>query len=648
MKNLEKKRKNVSKRKKNGDRSNSKASVMSVRKMKIILGFVFVGFAYLIYKLVSIAYNGGDEYSLAVLDQRYSSLNSSVGIYTTKRGTIYDANKIPLAESRLVYIIVYDPKLISSLEPSPEKQKLKKRKLEDKLINLPEEINAFLYKNLKLEKGILERLLEKNKNSNYKEIAINLEHSECESVIKAIDSGKLPAGVTYKKQYVRKYPNNNLACDVIGYLQSDGVGRWGLEESYDSYLKGKKERNLGIVNEDNDFVIIKEERGDGYNLILNIDFMVQKYITEAMERYAEKYHPLGMEIIVMDPRDARVLGMASYPNFDLNKPHDLSKFFTDKQLDEIQKNAGSKKAYNEKISNFKNNLWKNGAIVNAYEPGSTFKSFTLAMALEEHKIDKETPFTCWGAKVPYEGEKPISCHKHSGHGKIDYRVALAQSCNVAFMDIGEFIGRSLFYDYFRNFGFGAITGIDLRGEISARELMYTEEKLNPVELQTSSFGQGFNITPIQLITSYCALINGGYLYEPRVVDRIEASDGTIIKKNEPRLRRVMLSREVSDEVRRVMGKVVEQGTGSGAAIKGYSIGGKTGTAEKNKRADKDYVVSFIGFSPVENPEVLALVVIDDPDKERVSSVEAVRVFKDMMTDVLPYLRVTKDYSKTEK
>ncbi len=637
-------------------------------KSTFVLISIFIGFGYLIYCLVNIAFVEGKNYDLVVLRQRADSKNVSYGFSENKRGSILDANGIPLAESHLIYTIVYDPKLIISLEESESKKS-------DELINLREEINAFLYEQLNLSEGSLEKLLEEKKESHFEKILVNAEFSECAEVIQAIDSRKLPAGVTYNKEYTRNYPYGDLACDIIGFVRGDNIGLWGLEKRYDDYLKGKKGRNFGLVDENDDFIITNIEEKDGYNLVLNINYMVQKYITEAMDRYAKENNPMAMEVIVMDPRDARVLAMASYPSYNLNNPYSLSDFFSKDDLDKIRngikreddferitkfkyftnkdeeilkQGCKDEEEYGKIIQHFRDNLWKNGAIVNTYEPGSTFKSFTLAMALEEGIIDENDTYMCRGSKVPFEGERPIKCHKWSGHGLIDYSAALAGSCNVAFMDIGEAIGRNIFYEYTRNLGFGSVTNIDLDGEVSARGLLNPLDKLNPVELQTNAFGQGFNITPIQLITAYSALINGGFYYEPHVVNRVVDEDGTIIMKNDKKLQRVILSKEVADEVRYQLGNVVEGGTGSKAAIEGYSIAGKTGTAEKGKRSEKDYILSFIGFSPIENPEVLALVVIDDPDKDDVSSAEAIKVFKDMMKDVLPYLRITKDYSKIEK
>ena len=333
----------------------------------------------------------------------------------------------------------------------------------------------------------------------------------------------------------------------------------------------------------------------------------------------------------MDPRDGQILGMAAYPDYDLNKPYDLSKYFSEEEITSLT---------GEEKKDFRLELWKNQVISNGYEPGSTFKPFTVAMALEEHRINLENDtFFCSGSKIPFPGEKPISCWKKSGHGEQTIFEALSNSCNVALMDIGLLVGRDFFYHYQQMFGFGAVTGIDLPGDVSMRNNLYKLDELDDVQLQTSSFGQGQELTPIQLIAAFAALINGGNLYEPQLMREIVASDGRLIMDNEPVILRKVISEEVSELTKEMLEVVVDEGTGKSAQIEGYSVGGKTGTAEEGDRDIKEYIVSFIGFSPTDNPEVIALVVVDKPKSEDASSIYAARIFKDMMTNILPYLRV---------
>ncbi len=595
-------------------------------RSRILFALLILFFALLCYKLVKVAFFSEIDYNKKVLNQRVNEMNKSSGDLEPKRGSISDVNGVPLAESLDVYSIIYDPKLLLDLKDGQKDGE-----------DVVKEINTFLYEHLELETGSLERLLEERDFSHYEKIAIDLDYKDAEDVILAIEKAELK-GVSYEKNFMRKYPHKDLASDVIGFVSRDGSGLLGIEGVYDEYLRGKSGREFGSASSAGDFEMIKEKEEAGADVITNIDLTVQGFAMEAMQAYVEKNNPLGMEVILMDPRDGRILGMASYPSYDLNSPYDLDKFFTKEEQDAMS---------DEEISRFRNELWRNGAISNTYEPGSTFKPFTLAMGLEEHRVDAGSNYNCKGFKIPFKDEQPIHCHKLSGHGNQDYVKALGNSCNVAFMDMGVAIGKELFAKYIRAFGFGSITGVDLNGESSARSLLYKEEQLNPVELQTSSFGQGFNVTPIQLITGFSSLINGGFLYEPHIVNRVVDTNGTVLLRNEKSLQRVVISKGTASRVSKALAAVVDDGSGRRAKIEGYSIGGKTGQAEKGDRDTKDYIISFIGYSPIESPEIIALVVIDDPDKDDVSSLDAVIVFREIMEKVLPYMRVSKDYSTLE-
>ncbi len=592
-------------------------------RSRILFVLIILFFGLLSYKLVKVAFFSEIDYNKKVLNQRVNEMNKSSGDLEPKRGSISDVNGVPLAESLDVFSIIYDPKLILDLIANQKDGEDAKK-----------DINDFLYEHLDLEAGSLEKLLDERDFSHYEKIAVELEYKDVEELILAIEKGELK-GVTYEKNFRRNYPHNNLASDVVGFVSRDGTGLLGIEGVYDEYLRGKSGRKFGSASSSNDFEMIEEKEDAGANVITNIDLSVQSFAMEVMDEYVEENHPLGMEVVLMDPRDGRILGMASYPSYNLNSPYDLDSFFTEEEQDALS---------DEEISKFRNELWRNGAISNTYEPGSTFKPFTLAMGLEEHRVDAGSNYNCKGFKIPFKDEEPIHCHKLSGHGNQDYVKALGNSCNVAFMDMGVAIGKEVFAKYIRAFGFGSITGVDLNGESSARSLLYKEEELNPVELQTSSFGQGFNVTPIQLITGFSSLINGGFLYEPHIVNRVVDENGTVILRNEKNLQRVVISKESANRVSKALAAVVDDGSGRRAKIEGYSIGGKTGQAEKGDRDTKDYIISFIGYSPIENPEIIALVVIDDPDKEEVSSLDAVIVFRKIMEKVLPYMRVSKDYS----
>ncbi|VDN46344.1 Peptidoglycan glycosyltransferase [Petrocella atlantisensis] len=578
-----------------------------------ILLFIFLG-----YRIVYINIIDDQQYKQSVLAQQINNLTNTNNQIIPKRGSILDNKGIPLAESHKIYNVIFDPAVIIQHKQEIIDETLKL--LGDTLADVTVED--------------LSKLLVDRKGSHYELIAKELTYIDIQPIEEALAKG-LIKGVAFEEQYQRTYPYNTLASDVIGFLRSDGEGLWGIEKTYNTYLSGTIGRRFGSVDGQNRFNQEDIVATTGYNVELNLDFTIQTYIEEAISRFYETEEALSVRVVVMNPQNGKILGMASYPNFDLNNPYDMSHL-----LDEEVLNAMT----TQEKSDFLNTLWRNGSISKSYEPGSTFKPFTFAMTLEEYILDPhEHNFLCNGYKVPYQGQAPIYCWKRTGHGDQTIYDALSNSCNVAFMDMGEAIGREFFYNYQRMFGFGAVTNIDLFGEESFRDLVYSYDQLNPVEIQTSAFGQGFQVTPIQLIAGFSSLINGGYLYEPQLMRRIVSEEGLLIVENKPKLQRKVISEEVSFETSTALRHVVDEGTGQGAKVEGYSIGGKTGTAEKGNRETKDYIVSFIGFSPVVSPEIITLVVVDDPVGVDVNSRYAARIFKDIMGNVLPYLRVTKEY-----
>lgn len=594
--------------------------LMKSRVMWLFIIFISC-FMFLGYRLVYISVIDQNNYKQHVLAQQISNLTDTNNQIIPKRGTIYDARGIALAQSNVIYNVIYDPAVLNELD-------------EDK-------VDATIYLLSQTLEGVtaedLRELLVTRSMSSYEIIARGLNYDVIKPIYDGLNTYEI-GGVAFEEQYERVYPYKTLASDVIGFLSGDNIGLWGLEHKYNDYLSGEIGRRFGAL--DDDQRINQEDVGavNGYDIVLNIDFTVQTYIEEAIGRFYEEEDALSVKVITMDPRNGHVIGMASYPNYDLNDPYDTTAFLADED----------KAAMTEaEVVNILTGIWKNGNVADSYEPGSTFKPLTFAMALEEYQVDPEMTFYCSGSKIPFEGEDPIHCWKHSGHGEQTLTEALSNSCNVAFMEIGELVGRDYFYNYQHMFGIGAVTGIDLTSEASYRSTVYGYDQLNPVELQTSSFGQGFNVTPIQLITAFSAVINGGNLYQPQVVNKVTSEDGLIIEVKEPVVQRKVISEEVSNITRDALKVVVDDGTGRRAQVEGYSIGGKTGTAEKNDRESEDYIVSFIGFSPVVDPEVITLVVVDDPVGENVNSRYAAALFKDIMKDVLPYLRVPREYDPEE-
>jgi stage V sporulation protein D (sporulation-specific penicillin-binding protein) len=430
-------------------------------------------------------------------------------------------------------------------------------------------------------------------------------------------------GIFAREAYVRAYPNDNFAASVIGFTQNN-TGAYGIELFYNKYLVGEDGKSISQIVEESTGSLEIMEPIDGSDIYTTIDFTIQSYVEQAINKFVSEVSAESVRVIIMDPRDGSILAMSSYPDFNPNLPYN-----------EISRND----TYNVTSQQ---ELWKNSNISNGYEPGSTFKPFTVAMALEENLIDIDNDkFYCPGYKIPYPGVDPIYCWKRDGHGIQTVFEALANSCNVALMDIGVMVGRENFAKYQQTFGFGKVTGVDLPGDVSMRSAMYSVDELDPVQLQTSSFGQGQAVTHLQLITGFSSLINGGLLYQPRILDRIIDQNGNIVVQGETIVLNKVASREVSDSMRKALESVVSEGTGKSAELSGYSIGGKTGTSEIGDRSIKDYIVSFVGFSPVENPEVITLVVVDKPQAEKVDSRIATKLFKEIMKDVLPYLSIEK-------
>nr|WP_246208536.1 penicillin-binding protein 2 [Anaerotalea alkaliphila] len=552
----------------------------------------------------------GKNFKQAVLQN--ASAKGGNELLNYRRGEIMDRNGIVVAQSVANYELFLDPKLLLELQ-NPK---------------IVEDTIAFLQENLGYDPARLREAIEGNPNSHVYTLKKDYTLEEIKATKEAIDRRRL-IGVEYIESYRRNYPYNDFASDVIGFVNADNRGANGIEGYYEDYLKGGIGRRFGVVEDGNTVTQQEVLPTNGNDVYLNVDYTIQKYMEDAIDRYLEEYTATNIQVIAMDPNNGKVLGMASYPRYDANKPYDLSAFFT---LEE------QKALTPEEQADFRFGLWNNWGITSTYEPGSTYKPFVSAIAYEEGR-EKDGLYHCSGSAV-VNGQR-ISCWKKEGHGAQTIEQILANSCNVGYMELGSLIGKDLYYNYQRLFGFGSVTNIDLLGETSARTLLHSYERLNTIELATGSFGQGFNITPIQLVSGFASLVNGGYLYEPHVVDRVVSPSGEVVLVNEPRMVRQVVSKETSREVVQALKGVVDEGTGQRAYIEGYEIGGKTATAEKLARDNINYVVSFIGFAPVENPQVITLVVVDEPRGPRIDSRYAAFIFKDVMEQMLPYLRVFK-------
>lgn len=590
-------------------------------KLYIVFGVLCILFVALIFRLMYIEYTSGEKYEKIVLSQQ--EYDSTIIPY--KRGDIVDSKGTVLATSVDVYNVILDSKVLHANEG----------KISSTIAYLTQcfpEITA----------DQVNQEITDNPDREYTVLAKHVSYEEkaaFEALMNGEDTKDQIAGIWFEKEYTRTYPYNSLASAMIGFANAT-TGVIGLENQYNDTLNGTNGRSYGYLNADSNLEQTVIEPDNGYSLVTTIDTNIQSIVESAILQANEemKQETEGQAtgsnntaVLVMDPQNGDVLAMASYPNFDLNNPKDLSAYFTEEEL------AGMS---DEDKMNQLNKLWQNYTISNTFEPGSTFKPFTEAMGLDSGSLRGDETYICDGSE--WVSGHEIHCVNRSGHGTEDLRGALRDSCNDALMQMVRAIGPANFAKYSREYGFGQKTGIDLPGEASTASLIFSEEQLARTEsnLAVSSFGQGFNVTMIQLASSFCSLINGGNIYQPHVVKKIVDGSGNTVQEISPVVTKETVSQEVSDTLRDYMYTVVSEGTGAKAAVEGYAIGGKTGTAEKVPRGSGNYVVSFIGFAPVDDPQVVVYVVVDEPhvaDQSHCS--QSSYIAKNIFSQILPYMNI---------
>lgn len=590
-------------------------------KLYIVFGVLCILFVALIFRLMYIEYTSGEKYEKIVLSQQ--EYDSTIIPY--KRGDIVDSKGTVLATSVDVYNVILDSKVLHANE----------EKISSTIAYLTQcfpEITA----------DQVNQEITDNPDREYTVLAKHVSYEEkaaFEALMNGEDTKDQIAGIWFEKEYTRTYPYNSLASAMIGFANAT-TGVIGLENQYNDTLNGTNGRSYGYLNADSNLEQTVIEPENGYSLVATIDTNIQSIVESAILQANEemKQETEGQAtgsnntaVLVMDPQNGDVLAMASYPNFDLNNPKELSAYFTEEEL------AGMS---DEDKMNQLNKLWQNYTISNTFEPGSTFKPFTEAMGLDSGSLRGDETYICDGSE--WVSGHEIHCVNRSGHGTEDLRGALRDSCNDALMQMVRAIGPANFAKYSREYGFGQKTGIDLPGEASTASLIFSEEQLARTEsnLAVSSFGQGFNVTMIQLASSFCSLINGGNIYQPHVVKKIVDGSGNTVQEISPVVTKETVSQEVSDTLRDYMYTVVSEGTGAKAAVEGYAIGGKTGTAEKVPRGSGNYVVSFIGFAPVDDPQVVVYVVVDEPhvaDQSHCS--QSSYIAKNIFSQILPYMNI---------
>lgn len=569
---------------------------------------VVILFAGLLVKIYYLNTVKGDSYKKQVLSQQ-SYVSSTLNY---RRGEIKDRNETSLAVSSRVFNVVVEPRTLNS----------KKENYEPTVSALVECFG--------IDRTVIDTLMQQKPNSMYERPDV-LKGKTTDEIAKIKEkmnekNSKIK-GIWFEEDYVRKYPLSTVGCDILGFSNKENVGSYGIEESYNDQLNGSEGRKYGYFDSDLNLQQTVKAATNGNDVVLTIDANVQRLVEKYIDNFQKETGSEEMAVMLMNPKNGDIYAMASYPTYDLNNPRDLTHMYKQEEIDAMDEDT-KMKALME--------MWGNYCISAAYEPGSTFKPFTISAALEEGKAKDGDTYVCGGKKTVLD--RSIKCSNNSGHGPLTLEEALNKSCNVALMDIGLALGRKKFHKYNGIFGFGSKTGITLPGESAG--LLHSEEQLNPVELATSSFGQTQTVTMIQMMTGFCSLINGGNYYEPHIVKEIQNEDGIVVDSVDPVVVKKTVSEHTSKLMRKYLETTVSNGTANPAAVKGYTVGGKTGTAEKRPVSEKNYLVSFIGCVPAEDPEVAIYVLIDEPHvADQAHSTFATEFASKLMKKVLPFLGV---------
>ena len=562
------------------------------RKIMIIFVAVLLLMVFLMGRLVYLMIFCSEYYGV-----RAENLHERERDIKAARGNIYDRNGVVLAENKTVCTI----SVIHS-------------QIED-----PEKVITVLTKELGMSEETVRKRVEKV--SSIERIKTNVE-KETGDAIRAYEL----AGVKIDEDYKRYYPYNELASKVIGFTGGDNQGIIGIEVKYDEYLEGINGKILTLT--DARGVEIKNagerrsEPVEGDDLYLSLDYNIQMYAAQAAVKVREEKQADSVSILVMNPQNGEILAMVNEPEFNLNEPFALNTEM-DTELSEEEKQDAL------------NKMWRNQCINDTYEPGSTFKIITASAALEEGKVSLSDQFNCPGYKIVED--RRIRCHKVGGHGAEDFTHGIMNSCNPVFIEIGLRIGSDRFCDYFEQFGLLSRTNIDLPGEAST--IMHKRENIGQVELATMSFGPSFQITPIQLATTVSSIINGGNRVTPHFGVETKNAEGEVTHTFVYEQKEHIVSEETSTTMRYLLEKVVSEGSGKNAALEGFSIGGKTATSQTLPRSEKRYISSFLGFAPADDPQVLALIIINNPQGVYYGGTIAAPVCRDLFSNILPYLGI---------
>lgn len=617
-----------------GSKNNSKkraekgpAQRLRQRTAILILLILVLGFGAAVLRLTYLTTIQSSELQESAVDLQLADTTVSA-----KRGTIYDANGNVLAESASVWQVVMSPVNFKN-----DKQRQAAAKGLSEIFDL--EYNDVLD--------------DTKQQSHYVVVKRRIESDEREKVLELIDTLKKDYScsgvIQLLDDYKRYYPKNSLASSVIGFTGSDDQGLEGIEYEYDSYLSGTPGRIITAQNARGTDMPFRYEQNveseDGNNVYLTIDETIQSICEKYMQKGVEDNNVLNKGVcIAMDVNTGAILAMVTTDGYDLNNPYELS------AKDKKKIKSTSKKKQAEAESAALSNMWRNKAVADTYMPGSVFKMCVASAALEENLVNEKTSFTCTGS-ISVEGET-IHCSNISGHGTQNFVEVISNSCNPAFIQIGQMLGAGKFRQYYQGFGFSDKTGIDLPGE--AEDSFWKEGKMGGVDLAVASFGQNFSITPIQMITACAAVSNGGYVVQPHVVSKITDSKGNVIKTVDKKIKRQVISDNTSKKMNEYLEYNTERQGAAAGYISGYKVAGKTGTTEKRgvtkfeSSFSEDYISSFCGYAPADDPQIAMLVFFDTPDGDAYyGSQVSSPVFINIMSEVLPYLDVKTSYTDEE-
>ena len=598
------------------------------QRTAILISLILVlGFGAAVLRLTYLTTVQSSELQESAVDLQLADTTVSA-----KRGTIYDANGNVLAESASVWQVVMSPVNFKN-----DKQRQAAAKGLSEIFDL--EYNDVLD--------------DTKQQSHYVVVKRRIESDEREKVLQLIDTLKKDYScsgvIQLLDDYKRYYPKNSLASSVIGFTGSDDQGLEGIEYEYDSYLSGTPGRIITAQNARGTDMPFRYEQNveseDGNNVYLTIDETIQSICEKYMQKGVEDNNVLNKGVcIAMDVNTGAILAMVTTDGYDLNNPYELSA----KDKKKIKSTAKSKQAEAESAA--LSNMWRNKAVADTYMPGSVFKMCVASAALEENLVNEKTSFTCTGS-ISVEGET-IHCSNISGHGTQNFVEVISNSCNPAFIQIGQMLGAGKFRQYYQGFGFSDKTGIDLPGE--AEDSFWKEGKMGGVDLAVASFGQNFTITPIQMITACAAVSNGGYVVQPHVVSKITDSKGNVIKSVDKKIKRQVISDDTSKKMNEYLEYNTERQGAAAGYISGYKVAGKTGTTEKRgvtkfeSSFSEDYISSFCGYAPADDPQIAMLVFFDTPDGDAYyGSQVSSPVFINIMSEVLPYLDVKTSYTDEE-